>query len=156
MHRQAPANDGPRPVLRFAEDDDDDHHPLGRLLVVDGGRFASSYRIKDRLITVVNRALGRANLTILTLDHERNAEGRFLPRSYIVQTWDATTGDLKGVETVQDRWVRVSSFDLPAAHTVTMTSDSGFRIRSFELSGHRLGAGAEAGAAGEVTPTRGD
>jgi hypothetical protein len=153
MHRQASAHDGPRPVLRFAEEEDDGH-PLGRLLVVDGGHFASSYRIQDRQITVVNRALGRVNLTIRTLDHQLNAEGRSLPRSYLVQTWDAATGALTGVETVQDRWVRVGPFDLPAAHTVTLTSDSGFRLRSVELSGHRLGANAETGAAGEAIPAR--
>ena len=121
---------------------------------VDGGRFASSYRIKDRQITVVNRALGRVNLTILTLDSGRNAEGRSLPRSYVVQTWDATTGDLKGVETVQNLWVRVGAFDLPAALTATTTSDAGFRIRSVTLSGHRLGA--KAAAVRAPAPTRGD
>ena len=59
MHRIASTADSAgdsHPVLRFA--DDDESHPFGRLLAFDGGRFASSYRIKDGQITVVNRHFG--------------------------------------------------------------------------------------------------
>ena len=42
-------------MLRFGEDRD---HPLGRLLLFEGGTFASSYRIRDRQILVVNRNFG--------------------------------------------------------------------------------------------------
>src|SRR5262249_3591123 len=72
-----------KPVLRFADAETD--HPLGRLVAFEGGRFASSYRIKDRQIRVVNRDLGKRHMTITVLDNERTAEGRFLPRSYTVQ-----------------------------------------------------------------------
>jgi hypothetical protein len=136
MHRQAPASGRPKSVLRFADDRDD--HPLGRLLKVEGGRFAASYRVKDRQITVVNRHVGRNDMTITTLDNERNSEGLFLPRSYVVQYWDDKTAGLLRTETVQDRWVRAGAFDLPAAHTVTTASDAGFSVRTFTLSDHRL------------------
>ena len=91
----------PKPVLRFGEERDD--HPLGRLLIFDGGRFASSYRIRDRQLTVVNRHLGKENVTITALENERNAEGRFLPRSYTVQYWESVTGRLLRTEAVKDR-----------------------------------------------------
>ncbi|HYT91154.1 MAG TPA: DUF3386 family protein [Gemmataceae bacterium] len=121
-------------VLRFADFDSD--HPLGRLVAVEGGRFASSYRIKDRQILVVNRVLGNRQMTITVLDNERTAEGKFLPRSYIVQYWDAATGALQRSETVQERWQRVGTWDLPATHTVTAASGTGLSVRTFTLSKH--------------------
>jgi hypothetical protein len=123
-------------VLRFAEACDE--HPLGRLLIFDAGRFASSYRIRDRQILVVNRHLGKENLTITVLENDRNADGRFLPRSYAVQYWESGTGRLLRTETVQDRWRRIDSWDLPAVHTVTTATDAGLSVRTFTLTGHQL------------------
>jgi hypothetical protein len=139
MHRQAQSHDDSQPVLRFGDNEED--HPLGRLMIFDGGQFASSYRIKDRQISVVNRHMGQSNVTITTLDNDRNAEGRFLPRTYVVQYWDAATGEPRRSETVQDRWERVGQFDLPKSHTVTNATAAGFSVRSFTLSDHRLTAG---------------
>lgn len=139
LHRQARAaasKDRPKPVLRFAEFKDD--HPLGRLLIFDGGKFASSYRVKDKQIMVVNRHAGKENMTITVLDNERNADGLFLPHSYTVQYWDASTGELKRTETIQDRWQRVGSWDLPAQHTVSTATAAGLSVRSFTLSKHEL------------------
>ena len=123
-------------MLRFADDEDD--HPLGRLLTFVGGHFASSYRVKDRQISVVNRHIGKRNMTITVLDNDKNPEGRFLPRSYLVQYWDDATGTLDHVESVQERWQRFRSWDLPTLHTVTAASDAGFSVRSVTLSEHRL------------------
>jgi hypothetical protein len=138
LHRLArpAAPDRPAPVLRFGEMRDD--HPLGRLLVFDGGKFASSYRVKDKQITAVNRVLGKENMTITTLENDRNPDGRFLPRNYVVQYWDAATGRLLRTETVQDRWQRVGSWDLPATHTVTTATDTGVSVRLLTLSKHEL------------------
>jgi hypothetical protein len=125
-----------RPVLRFADREED--HPLGRLLLFEGGRFASSYRVKDKQITVVNRQMGKQNMTITVIDNERNAEGNYLPRSYVVQYWDAATGALQRSETVMEKWTRVGKLDLPQSHTVTSASGTGLSVRSFTLSNHAL------------------
>jgi hypothetical protein len=125
-----------KPVLRFADARDD--HPLGRLLIFEGGRFASSYRIRDKQIMVVNRHLGKENLTITVLENERNADGRFLPRSYVVHAWESGTGRLLRTETVRDRWRQVGSWDLPAAHEVTTATDAGLSVQRFTLSKHKL------------------
>ena len=135
MHRRASAVNEKKPVLRFA--DSNESHPLGRLLTFDGGRFASSYRIKDNAIVTVNRHVGKLNMTIMTLENERTAEGRSLPRGYLVQYWDAKSGALDRVETVRDRWQRVGSLDLPAEHTVSTASGSGFSTRSVILKDHQ-------------------
>ena len=136
LHRGARGEERAKPVLRFGDDDED--HPLGRLLIFDGGRFASSYRVKDKQLMVVNRHIGRLNMTITVLDNERNAEGRFLPRSYTVQYWDAETGELRRTETVLEKWQRVGQWDLPSLHTVTTASGNGLTVRSFSLTEHQL------------------
>lgn len=124
------------PRLWFA--DEDTHHPLGRLLVFDGGQFASSYRIRDRQITVVNRAMGRENMTITVLDNQPTADGHFLPRTYTVQYWDDASGRLLRSEAVEDGWQHVGEIDLPASHTVTISSDAGQTVRSIRLSRHEV------------------
>ena len=136
LHRGARGEERAKPVLRFG--DDEENHPLGRLLIFDGGQFASSYRVKDKQLMVVNRHIGRLNMTIAVLDNERNAEGRFLPRSYTVQYWDAETGELRRTETVLEKWQRVGQWDLPILHTVTTASGNGLTVRSFSLTEHQL------------------
>jgi hypothetical protein len=136
MHRQADGGSDGKPVLRFGDDDED--NPLGRLLTFEGGRFASSYRVKDRQITVVNRHVGRRNMTITVLENERNREGKFLPRRYLVHYWDAATGRLDRVETVQERWERVGAWDLPVEHSVTYASDAGLSVRQVVLKNHKV------------------
>jgi hypothetical protein len=138
MHRVArpAAKDRPKPVLRFGEMRD--KHPLGRLLIFDGGRFASSYRVRDRQLMVVNRHVGKENLTICVLENDRNKEGLFLPRGYVVQYWEEGTGRLLRTETIEDRWERVGSWDLPTRHSVTTAAESGLSARTFTLSKHEL------------------
>jgi len=140
MHRMVDGDDS-RPVLRFADDVED--HPLGRLLSFEGGRFASSYRVKDRQLMVVNRQMGKRSMTITVLDNERNRDGQFLPRSYVVHYWDTATGRLERVETTQERWQRVDAWDLPTYHVTTAASDSGLSVKSVTLSEHKLGTGPQ-------------
>lgn len=124
------------PILRFADDVQD--HPLGRLLVFEGGKFASSYRVKDRQIMVVNRSLGKVNMTITVLDNDLNADKKFLPRSYTVQYWDASSGNLQHTETIQNRWTRQGDWDLPTLLTVQTSSAAGLGVKTMTLSQHRL------------------
>src|SRR5262249_2531517 len=136
MHRGAGSSGSAAPskmTYRFA--DEDETHPLGRLIVVEGGRFASSYRVKDRQIVVVNREMGKQNMTIVVHENDRNKEGQFLPRAYAVQYWDAATGNLRRVDTIRERWQRHGDWDLPTEHVETRSSAAGLLVRSFTLSG---------------------
>jgi hypothetical protein len=137
LHRLA-RPDGKRgpPLVWFGEDRDD--HPLGRLLVFEGGQFASSYRVKDRQLMAVNRVLGQENMTITVLENDRNTDGQFLPRAYTVQYWDGASGELKRSESIQQRWQRVGSWDLPARHTLTTASAAGVSVRTFMMSKFEL------------------
>ena len=138
MHRASSqsASDRARPVLRYADDRDDD--PRGRLLAFDGGHFATSYRVKDRQITSVNRLLDGKNMTITVLDNEQNAEGKYLPHTYTVQYWDDATGELDRSDSVVDRWTRVGNWDLPVEHTVCASSNGALSVRAIRLSGHQV------------------
>ncbi|MBI2803935.1 MAG: DUF3386 family protein [Planctomycetes bacterium] len=135
LHRVSRPQSKP-PVLRFADDEID--HPLGRLVIFQGGKFASSYRVKDRQIMVVNRLLGKTNMTITVLDNDLNADKKFLPRTYTVQYWDGKTGGLKRVETIQNRWTRLGSWDLPAQITVVTSASDGQGVKTMTLSKHRV------------------
>ena len=137
LHRGAGDQNSSNPVrLRFANQDKE--HPLGRLLTVSGGRFASSYRIRDKQILIVNRALARQNLTIRVLANELNTERQFLPQVYTVQYWDHLTGATSRCETVQNRWKRVGNWDLPADQIVTVATPEGLETRQFTLKHHEL------------------
>ena len=124
------------PVLRFA--DQDIHNPLGRLLTFVGGRFASSYRVKDGQLNVVNRDLGSENMTITVLHNETTPVGKSLPHLYNVQYWDAADGKLLRTETFENRWFRTDKFDLPALNSLLTSSAAGMSVRSFRLTNHKL------------------
>lgn len=136
LHRKAAGGKESKPAVRFADDETD--HPLGRLLLFEKGRMASSYRVRDRQLMVVNRHLGKETMTITVLENTKNEEGRFLPRAYTVQFWDAKSGALKRTETVQETWSRLGRWDLPESRTVTTASAAGLSVRSMRLSQHEL------------------
>ena len=100
--------------------------------------MGSSYRIKDGQIMVVNRRMGKQNMTITVLDNEKNPEGRFLPHSYVVHYWDAATGKLNRVETFQERSQRVGSWDLPALRSIQTASDAGLFVKFVRFSDFKL------------------
>lgn len=135
MHRL----DSPRsaaPLLRFA--DQDAENPLGRLLTIVGGQAASSYRVKDGQLNVVNRHQGAENMTITVLENTETAEGKSLPRLYNVQYWDGASGALLRTESFENRWQRVGAFHLPTLNSVLISSSAGLKVRRFELTDLKL------------------
>jgi hypothetical protein len=135
MHRQPPPTEpSGAGTPHFRSVDEPDGHPLGKLIAVQGGRMASSYRIRDHQIMVVNRQMGKRNMTITVLENDTNPEGQFLPHSYVVQYWDAANGRLLSAETIQERWQRVGSLDLPVLHSVATASDAGLSTRIVRFS----------------------
>jgi Protein of unknown function (DUF3386) len=135
LHRLAQPQGKP-PIVRFA--DNDLEHPLGRLVIFDGGKMASSYRVKDRQLMTVNRSLGKLHMTITVLENDLNAEKAFLPRTYSIRYWDAVSGNLQRDETVQTRWTRLGTLDLPTQLTVVSASAAGQGVKTMSLSQHRL------------------
>jgi Protein of unknown function (DUF3386) len=131
IHRVPSSGIRSKPVLSFA--DTDDQHPLGRLLTFHGGRFASTYRIRDDEITVVNRNLGQENMSLQMLASERNADGKVLPRAYQTQYRDSATGTITRIETVRQTWQRFGQLDLPETLSQSVSSAGGVSVRSLTL-----------------------
>lgn len=136
IHRVPSSGIRSKPLLNFA--DTDAEHPLGRLLNFHGGRFASTYRIREDEIVVVNRSLGHENMSLQMLESERNAEGKVLPRAYEVQYRDARTGTIARVETFRNRWQRIGKIDLPESLAQTISSAGGVSARSLKLKSIKL------------------
>jgi hypothetical protein len=117
--------------------DNDEHHPLGRLINVLNDELHSSYRIRDRQIMVVNRTQGESRFSITMQENRLSAENQFLPASFVVHYWDAKTGELTRTEANLQTWTRVGSFDLPAtARVITATKE--LSTKSLTLTNHRL------------------
>ncbi len=136
IHRVPSSGIRSKPVLSFA--DKDAEHPLGRLLNFHGGRFASTYRIREDEIVVANRSLGRENMSLQMFESERNAENKVLPRAYQVQYRDAQTGAIIRVETFRNRWQRVGKLDLPESLAQTVSAAGGVSVRSLKLQSLKL------------------
>jgi hypothetical protein len=128
----------------FADNDVD--HPLGRKIIVLNDELHSSYRIRDRQITVVNRDMGTTHFTIAMQENRANDEGKFLPVSYVVNSWDNKTGALTRSEAHYQSWKKVGPYDLPLTIRVvtavpedrTAAPKEGMDVRSLTLSNHKL------------------
>jgi hypothetical protein len=129
--------------------DDNAHHPLGRAVRVLNDELHSSYRIRDRQIIEVNRQMPDSRFTITVLHNYVTAEKKYLPASYVVNTW--ATSD-KGNETLRSStafhqtWHRVGAYDLPGTLlvvTATGAAQAGATPRtldshSLRLANHKL------------------
>lgn len=120
--------------------DDVAHHPLGRSIRVLNDEFHSSYRIRDRQILVVNRAMPDQGVrfTITVLENRRNEEGHFLPVSFVVNTWNQKSGALESSQAHHQTWVRVGKLDLPQTLTIVTAKERTQEARSLKLSNHQL------------------
>jgi hypothetical protein len=120
--------------------DQDETYPLGRAIRVLNDEFHSSYRIRDRQITVVNREMPAAGVrfTITVLANRQNEEDRYLPLSFVVNSWDLKSGALESSEAHHQSWQRVGKFDLPQTATVVTAKQGKQEARSLTLSNHRL------------------
>lgn len=124
--------------------DEDTTHPLGRAVRVLNDELHSSYRIRDRQITVVNRHMKDSRFTIAVMENRLNEEQKFLPAHYVVSTWDVATGALKSSETHHQTWERVGRLDLPATARVVTATAGKIETRSLKLSQHKLMPSAKA------------
>jgi hypothetical protein len=109
----------------FADEEID--HPLGRLIRLGDAKLESAYRIRDGVITEVNRREGPERFTISVTDIERNKEDKYLPRSFDVTVWDTGSGQIKSSSSYLNTWKRVGNFDLPQRILEIESSSGGER-----------------------------
>jgi hypothetical protein len=117
--------------------DEDEHHPLGRAIRVLNDEFHSSYRIRDRQIIVVNRHMKDSRFTITMLKNIEK-DGKFLPASYVVNTWDAKSDKLTSSEAFHQSWQHVGAYDLPKETLTVKATNGKLESRSLQLANIHL------------------
>lgn len=131
--------------------DSETTHPMGRLIRVLNDEMHSGYRIRDEQILVVDRHVGGQKFTISVLENRKNAEGKYLPVSFVVDYWNPTSGELLRSDATYQSWKRVGSFDLPVvarivtaqkvtaqAHGLAEAFKQAPSTKSLTLSNHQL------------------
>jgi hypothetical protein len=116
-----------------------ERHPSGRAIRVLNDELHSSYRIRDRQIIEVNRQMQDIRFTITVLENMMNKEKRFLPVSYVVNSWDLKTNTLVGSVSHHDTWTRIGAFDLPATVRVVQAKAGQLDNRQLTFSNIVLG-----------------
>jgi hypothetical protein len=117
------------------------NHPLGRLVRPLRDKFHSSYRIRGRQMTVVNREMPEQGIrfSITVLLQRFNKDKQWLPIDFVVSTWDLKTKALRSSESHHQTWTRVGNFDLPdLTLIVTSGGEDKFEARSIKLTNHQL------------------
>lgn len=96
---------------------------LGKLLKLKGDGMGSHYRVRNDVITEVNRQMERGKFSISVLSVHRNPEGKYLPEMFVVDSWN-DKGDLTSSSATHHTWQRVGNFDLPQEMTVVRSGDN--------------------------------
>jgi hypothetical protein len=112
-------------------------HPLGRAIRVLNDEHHSSYRIRDRQVIEVNRHMGPVRFTITVLENRLNQEKKYLPVSYVVNTWK-TSGGLESSVSHHHTWERVGRYDLPREVTVVTARPAGQETRTIRMQNWKL------------------
>jgi hypothetical protein len=121
--------------------DDNTHHPLGRAVRVLNDELHSSYRIRDRQIIEVNRTMKDSRFTITVLHNYETADKKYLPASYVVNTWGAAkegTETLRSSTAFHQTWQQVGGFDLPESLLVVSTKGPMLDSHSLRLTNCKL------------------
>jgi hypothetical protein len=123
-------------------------NPLGREVRLLDDPYHSRYRIRDRQLLSVSREMKGQRFTITVLKNLMNPKGKYLPASYVVDFWDAKTGELIRSVANHQTWSRVGGFDLPKVTLAVTASreaagggalaERSYSARSLTLSHHKL------------------
>ena len=108
--------DGRHPIT-FAANDKEDKSPLGRRLELHDS-MKSSYRIKNRQVVEVARTMADDHFVITVLETTPTANGKFLPRNFVVNYFDAKSGALKRSEAFTDEYQKIDGIWLPASRRI--------------------------------------
>ncbi|MGH9785202.1 MAG: DUF3386 family protein, partial [Terriglobia bacterium] len=88
----------------------DDHSPLGRLIELQKDPYHSSYRVRDNIITQVNRRMGKQRFTIDVLHIGRDESGHKTSESFVVNTFDDATSRFVKSEAFRDEFIVLEDY----------------------------------------------
>lgn len=109
-------------------------HVLGTKIRLAEEQMGSLYRIKDGVITEVNRNMGPLKFTISVLSVERNEEGNYMPSVFTVSFWNKKTGEVHSTHTYTHTWQRVGPYDLPETLTIVSAEKDTRRVVRMNFS----------------------
>lgn len=133
-HRTFEQSDG-RHTLAVGEDDG---HPLGRLLLIQGDGMNSRYRILGKHIRQINRSMGPMRFTINVEDALSTPDGRHLTTRYTVYYFQPKDGSIKQVDSISDFHAIVDDVYLPGTRRIISAEDGEVRVRLMEFADHEL------------------
>lgn len=107
---------------------------LGPKIVFEGDPLGSSYRIRDGIITEVHRQMHGSLFTITTLEVVAGADGRTMPKHYVVTYFDPDTKAINGVAQYTEHYTDVNGIYLPTHIRVIETSGTTTTVRAIELN----------------------
>lgn len=115
------------------------NHPQGRLIrSLDAGEH-SLWRVQGDVLTEVHRFSEKSRFVISVTEVSRTSEGKHLPRSYVVTTWETPSEQIQSVRQIQQEWTRVGRFDLPSRHLAITNKSDGSRLsQQIEFLDHQI------------------
>lgn len=116
---------------------EEDHHPLGRKVVIHGDGMNSFYRIQDDRISQINRSMERVKFTINVEDSLMTPDGKALTTRYAVFYFSPKDGALRQVETYSDTHAVVNGVYLPGCRQVSFNENGVVITRVLRFEHHR-------------------
>jgi N-acetylneuraminic acid mutarotase len=108
--------------------DDDTKHPLGRLLKSKDADEKSLWRVQGDVLTEVHRFHGENHMVISVGEVARTPEGKHLPKSFSVTTWNDKSGAIVSTRQVLQEWKRIDGVDLPVKIIAATNKNDGSRV----------------------------
>ena len=124
-------SDGRHPIT-FAADDKADKSPLGRRVELHDS-MKSSYRIKHNQVVEVDRTMADDHFVITLLETMPTANGKFLPRNFVVNYFDAKTGIIKRSEAFTDEYQKIEGVWLPVSRRIVKAAEGKLTTRVLEF-----------------------
>jgi len=113
--------DGRHPIT-FAANDKEDKSPLGRRVELHDA-MKSSYRIRNNQVVEVDRTMADDHFIISVLETTSTTDGKFLPRNFVVNYFDAKTDVIKRSESFTDEYQKIDGIWLPAMRRIIVAQD---------------------------------
>jgi N-acetylneuraminic acid mutarotase len=119
--------------------DEDTKHPMGRLLKSKDASEKSLWRVQGDVLTEVHRFHGENHMVISVGEVARTPEGKHLPKSFSVTTWNEKSGAIVSTRQVLQEWKRVDGVDLPVKIIAATNKNNGSRlVEEIKFAKHQL------------------
>jgi len=116
----------------------DQSHPLGQRININGDGMESWYRIKDNRITQINRKMPHIGFTINVEESAVTQDNKYLTTRYTVYYFSPKDGTLQNVESFSDTHTRISSPDLPATRRINSYENGKVVTRTLVFENHKM------------------